>query len=78
MTDLQKANLIAHEFTVEPHKRRTQDKRMTGEWVIYAKDSTGTNHYLAAANHSDDALMDQRLLELIRPRCEPRFVALLP
>lgn len=79
-TDQQKEtqlNQLAHKFTVGAYMQRNQEKRMTGEWLVYAKDTAGTNHYLAAALHAGNAL-NKQLRRLIRARCEPRFVSLLP
>jgi hypothetical protein len=50
---------------------------MTGEWVVYAHDSDRAKYYLTADSHAGREV-NRALLELIRARCEPRFIALLP
>jgi hypothetical protein len=77
LSEEQKANVLAYDFTVGLHQTRNQEKRMTGEWVVFAKDSAGTNYYLAAAFHAKTK-GNRALVRLIRARCEPHFVALLP
>lgn len=77
LTDRQNANHIAYFAVDESFTRRNREQRMTGEWVVFGSDDAGTNHYLGAAAHAPKAVC-QALLDLIRARCEPRSVALLP
>jgi hypothetical protein len=77
LSDHQKANLIAHDFTVGLHQRRSRENRMTGEWLVFARDSASQNFYLAAASHAKTRV-NRALMRLIRARCGSRFIALLP
>jgi hypothetical protein len=77
LTERQKANHTANFAVDESFMRRNREQRMTGEWIVFARDDAGANNYLAAGAHAPKAVC-QALLNLIRARCEPSFVALLP
>ena len=73
-----KARMMSHYAVNVPYDERSGRSALTGEWVIYAKDESGANYYLAAARHPETRAQDQEICDLILTRCEPRFVAILP
>lgn len=56
------AALIAHEAVMENWKRRFDDQRLTGHWIIYAIHE-GKNYYLTLARHTDDEAELRRKIE---------------
>lgn len=51
------------------YTRRATDSQMTGEWIIYAKES-GQNYYLSLGRHSDD---DNKIFHRIQRFCAYEF-----
>jgi hypothetical protein len=75
LTLIQKANLIAHRFVVQSFVERANAGKLTGEWIVFAKDAKNVNHYLVIARHSTG---DQAIYDLIRTRCDQQFSKHLP
>jgi len=60
---------IAHRVTIEPIENRAKDKRLTGEWIIFAKHH-GKNYYLCLNTHNAG---DQLIADRIRTNCVREF-----
>lgn len=56
------AALIAHEAVVENWKRRSDEQKLTGHWIIYAIHE-GKNYYLSLGQHTDDEAELRRQIE---------------
>jgi hypothetical protein len=75
-TDLKQAlSQVAGRDVPGHYRARANADELTGEWVVYAKDTSGKNHYLCVAEHHAGG---RHIYDLIKSRCEPRFLALLP
>ncbi|MCO7255257.1 hypothetical protein KSI86_13925 [Dickeya oryzae] len=60
---------LAHEAVVENYLRRSQEKKLTGHWIIYAI-YKGENYYLSLAKHTDDESEIRTQIDAI---CVPEF-----
>ncbi len=60
---------LAHRITHEPVKNRDNAGKMTGEWVIFAKND-GKNYYLCLNTHEAG---DQFIYERITEHCVKNF-----
>lgn len=58
------AVLIAHEAVTENWKRRADEQKMTGHWIIYAIYG-GKNYYLSLGRHTDDEADLRRQIDMI-------------
>ncbi len=63
---------IAHEFVVRGYKARAKNRKMTGEWIIFAK-FNGTNYYLGLAGHSKSKDEDEALYAQVKAYCSFEF-----
>ena len=43
---------MTHAIVHENYRRRSQEARLTGEWIVFSK-RNGCNHYLALATHTE-------------------------
>jgi hypothetical protein len=68
------ANQIALRTTWGAYRARSNANELTGEWIIYAKDAAGKNHYMCVTHHEAGG---RHIHNLIRRRCEPRFLAVM-
>lgn len=61
---------LVHEFVMEAFSQRAQQRRLTGDWIIFSK-FNGQNYYLGVVDHDirggDD---DQHLYDWLRMSCE--------
>ncbi len=66
---------LAHRVTHEPVEERATNQKLTGEWIIFAKDS-GKNYYLCLNTHNAG---DQQIVDRIRDNCirEYQFLSAL-
>lgn len=53
--------LMAHEYTIEAYKKRSEAGILTGEWIVYARHK-GKNYYLTLATHTEP---DEKILNRI-------------
>jgi len=60
---------LAHRITNEPIENRANDQRLTGEWIVFAKEN-GMNYYLCLSTHNTD---DQKIANRIREHCIREF-----
>lgn len=63
---------LAHEFTVGGYEARAKQKRVTGEWIIFAKHNSA-NYYLCVAEHSKSKDADVALYTLLKTYCSFDF-----
>lgn len=56
---------LAHRVTHEPVTNRATTKKLTGEWIVYAKEG-GKNYYLCLNTHDAG---DQMIAERIKQHC---------
>ncbi len=61
MSDDVKAGRIAHEIVLGGYQAQAQARKITGEWIIYAKHSD-RNYYLTLGDHGEDAAIASRAL----------------
>lgn len=61
---------LAHRIVIDGYKERSDQKKMTGEWIIYARQDE-CNYYLTLGHHDEDAAILERVL-----LCEGEFPAL--
>lgn len=66
---------LAYQFVIGSLQKRTAAKRMTGDWIIFAKHD-GQNFYLDLATHKEAEQDPCRLLHKLRPgnACEFPFL----
>lgn len=62
-------NELAHRVTVESLESRAEQGKLTGEWMVFAKEA-GRNHYLCIARHDAG---DENIANHIRTTCVPQF-----
>lgn len=62
-------NELAHTLSVKAYEQRAKAKKLTGDWIVFAKHN-GQNHYLAIASHSQNT---DQLYELIKEHCAGQF-----
>lgn len=65
---------LAHETITGTVSKRSDEKRITGEWLIFAKEATG-NIYLCMANHDTG---DQNIYDKVAYCCKRQFPHLEP
>ena len=58
-------------------QKRSNEGRLTGEWLIFAKGTMG-NIYLCMENHSDNKIEDQNIFNKLAYTCELQFPTLEP
>lgn len=63
---------LAHELVVGGYEKKARKKKLTGEWIIFAKHE-GVNYYLCIAKHSTSADYDRKILALVRAFCITEF-----
>lgn len=63
------AGRIAHEVVIGSYEQRVSERKLTGEWIVYAK-HLGSNYYLCLANHQDG---DSAVYDKIRAACWEQF-----
>jgi hypothetical protein len=52
---------LIHEFVLGGYRERSQAHRLTGEWIVYARQGD-VNTYLTIGTHGDDAAIHERAL----------------
>lgn len=67
-------NALAHNITVGAIESRSDEKRLTGEWLIFSSEPAG-NTYLCLATHDTG---DQNIYNKMQFCCEHQFPALEP
>ena len=60
---------LAHRVTHEPVEDRAKNKKLTGEWIVFAKHN-GKNYYLCLSTHDAG---DQQIADRIRENCVREF-----
>lgn len=60
---------LAHRISHEPFEQRVAEKRLTGEWIIFAKHG-GVNYYLSLDTHRSG---DQNIFDRIMNYCPRNF-----
>lgn len=63
---------LAHRLTIGGYQARAKQKRMTGEWIIFAK-YNGANYYLCIAKHSKSIDDDVALHTVLNTYCSFDF-----
>ena len=63
------SNEIATKCSSDPFKKRKKDNKLTGEWIVFAK-NLGINYYLCLATHNDD---DNSIYNKIKHNCTQEF-----
>ncbi len=53
------AGEIAHAMVIGAYERRARDHRMTGEWIIFERESSG-NYYLTLSTHEGETDEERR------------------
>lgn len=67
-------NALAYNLTSGGFEKRSDEKRVTGEWLIFSKQTTG-NIYLCMATHTTG---DQNIYKKVAYCCERQFPLLEP
>jgi len=67
-------NDLAHNITQGAIEKRSDEKRITGEWLVFSKEPTG-NIYLCMATHTTG---DQEIYQKLAYCCERQFPLLEP
>jgi len=62
-------NELSYRVVEEPIKKRGEDKMLTGEWIVYAKEPEG-NYYLGIWRHD---VGDENIAKAIKTTCIPQF-----
>jgi len=62
-------NEFSHRVAIESFEERGGDKRLTGEWIVFAKHN-GKNYYLCLSTHTAG---DETVAQQIRDVCCPQF-----
>ncbi len=65
----QMVNELAHGVVVDSFESRAQSAKLTGEWIVFAKEA-GQNYYLCVARHDAG---DENIAKHIRETCVPQF-----
>lgn len=52
---------ISHEAVVGQFSQRAQQRRMSGEYIIFERTKSGANHYLTLGLHNEDQLIRERI-----------------
>jgi len=63
---------FAHELTIGGYKARAKRKKLTGEWIIFAKHDE-LNYYLCLAKHSTSKEDDSQIYALINAICAHEY-----
>lgn len=63
---------LAHELTFGGFEARAERKKLTGEWIIFAK-FNGLNYYLGIAAHSTSKERDEAIYALLKAYCTSDF-----
>ena len=51
---------LSYQMVVEAYERRVQDRRMTGEFIVYERLADGSNYYLTLGRHGEwDAIRNR-------------------
>ncbi len=79
ITDLSDENInrIIYHFVNGGYEQRAEKKKMTGEWLIFAKYKI-KNYYLIIANHTQCHEQENELYQLIFDKCSDQFPFLFP
>jgi hypothetical protein len=51
---------LIHEFVMSGYRERSQSRRLTGQWIVYAR-RYDVNTYLTLGTHGDDAAIHERV-----------------
>lgn len=51
---------LAHELVIGGYEGRHEERKITGEWIVYVQ-WRGANHYLTLGEHGDDAAVARRV-----------------
>lgn len=57
---------IAHEMVIGAYERRAQDRRITGEFIVYERQADGSNYYLTLGRHGEWDAIRARVDEYMR------------
>lgn len=68
---------LAHEMVFGGYKERAEKRKLTGEWIIFARHNE-LNYYLCISNHSKSTLDDERLYDFLKLLCAHEYPFLLP
>jgi len=68
---------LAHEFVMGGYEKRASANKLTGEWIVFAKDN-GRNIYLCLSKHTSGPDEDTMLLSMLREFCSEEFPDLFP
>lgn len=52
---------LIHEFVIGGYRERSESRRLTGQWIVFARPDD-VNIYLTLGTHGDDAAILQRVL----------------
>ena len=63
---------LAHGLTTEAYEQRSADRRMTGDWLIFAK-YQGMNYYLLYVPHPPDKSRDAEIYRRLERSCKAEF-----
>lgn len=61
MTTEEFAGPLSHDLVVGVIERRSRDKAMTGEYIVYEKRNDGSNYYLTLGSHRTDHAIRMRV-----------------
>lgn len=56
-----KAGYLSHEFVIGGYRDRSQSGKLTGEWIVYARQNS-VNYYLTLGRHGEDDGIRKRAL----------------
>lgn len=59
--DEKKIGYLAHEFVIGGYRGRSQSGKLTGEWIVYARQDC-VNYYLTLGRHGEDEAIRRRVL----------------
>ncbi len=65
-------NRLAHGLTVGAYDERAAARRLTGDWLIFAK-HRGMNYYLLGVAHPQGRLQDAEIYRQLQARCKAEF-----
>jgi len=60
---------LSHRIVVESLEKRAEQEKLTGEWIVYAKENEG-NYYLGIWRHDAG---DEKIANTIKSTCLPQF-----
>lgn len=67
---------LAHEMSFGAYDRRASRRKLTGEWIIFAK-YYDKNYYLALSRHSNDQQTDREIHDFLLSACREEFLWLV-